>query len=111
MITERLPIFDVKVMAQRANPFSTLAQNEMAKEMFGIGMFNPAVAEQSLAALELMDFEGKDQVKRRIEENSQLYQQVQMMQAQMQKMAMIIDRQNGTTIGEGMMAEGLGGGR
>ena len=109
LMTERLPIFDVQVTAQRANPFSTLAQNEMAKEMFGMGMFNPGLAEQSLAALELMDFEGKDSVKRKIEENGSLMQQMQMMQAQMQKMAMIIDRQNGTTIGEGMMKEGVGG--
>lgn len=110
-MTERLPVFDVKVMAQRANPFSTLAQNEMAKEMFGMGMFRPDLAEQALAALELMDFEGKDQAKKRIEENSMILHQMQMMQQEMQKMAMIIDHQNGTTISEGMMAEGIGGGR
>ena len=45
-----------------------------------------------------MDFEGKELVRRKITQNGTLFQMVQQMQAQMQKMAMIIDAQNGTSV-------------
>lgn len=102
---ERLPIFDIKVVSQKSSPFSTVAQNEMAKELFGMGFFNPQLCDQALAALELMDFEGKELVRQRVSQNGTLYEMVMSLQQQMQKMAMIIDAQNGTSIYDGMAAE------
>lgn len=103
--TQRLPIFDIKVTSQKASPFSTLSQNELAKELFGMGFFNPQLCDQALAALELMDFEGRELVRQRIQQNGGLLETVMQLQAQMQKMAAIIDAQNGTTIGQGMAEE------
>lgn len=95
---ERLPIFDIDVRAKRSNPFSTIAQNERAEKLFGMGFFNPAFADQALSCLEIMDFEGREAVMQRISENGTLYQQVQQLQEQMQQMAAIIDAQNGSSI-------------
>ena len=53
-IFERLPVFDIKVKAQRANPFTTSANNQMMMEMFGAGMFAPQNADAALIALEGM---------------------------------------------------------
>ena len=70
------PVFDIKVRAQKRNAFSTLSQNEMAKEFYSAGFFDPARADQALAALGMMDFEGKAQVQMRISQNGGMYQQL-----------------------------------
>ena len=70
------PVFDIKVRAQKRNAFSTLSQNEMAKEFYSAGFFDPARADQALAALEMMDFESKAQVQMRISQNGGMYQQL-----------------------------------
>ena len=54
------PVFDVKVCAERRNPFSRMSLNETAKELFELGVFSPAKAKEGLIMLELMEFEGKD---------------------------------------------------
>lgn len=59
----RLPVFDYRIGAVRKNPFSRMEQNELAKELYRLGFFSPERAEQSLLALELMDFDGADRVR------------------------------------------------
>lgn len=102
----RVPVFDIKVRAQKSNPFSKIAQNELAKEFYGMGFFNPAMSDQALACMDMMDFEGKDMVMQRVAQNGTLYQMVQQLQQQMLQMAAIIDRQNGTTLSQGLLATG-----
>lgn len=101
----RLPIFDVKVTSQKASPFSTVAQNERAKELYGMGFFRPDMADQALAALDMMDFEGIDEVRQRISQNQTLAQQVQMLQDRCMQLATIVDATQGTSIGQGMLTE------
>lgn len=101
----RTPIFDVKVTSQKSSPFSTVAQNERAKELYGMGFFRPDLADQALAALDMMDFEGIEAVRERIAQNGTLYQQLREMQSEMIKMAAIIDAQNGSTITQGIVKE------
>lgn len=98
----RLPVFDVRVVAQKSSPFSTAAQNERAKELYSMGFFLPQNADQSLAALEMMEFEGIEKVRERVSQNGTLLQMVQQLQQQMMQMATILDTQNGTTIGSSM---------
>lgn len=58
----RRPVFDLKVRAQKRNPFSVAEANERAKEFFALGFFRPERAAEALGALEMMDFEGKEAV-------------------------------------------------
>lgn len=95
----KLPIFDLKVRAQKRSAFSTLAQNEMAKEFFAAGFFNPQLAEQALACIEMMDFEGKAQVEQRIQQNSLMMQQMQMMQQQIAMLTDIVNQTTGDALG------------
>lgn len=107
----RVPIFDIKVTAQKSSPYSTVVENERAKELYGMGFFRPDLADQALAALDMMSFQGKEKVRETIANNGTMYQQLQMMQQQMAQMAAIIDAQNGTTITDNMLASwGQGGG-
>ena len=67
----RKSIFDIAVKTQKKSPYTRLAQNELAKELFRLGFFNPENSVQSLAALEIMDFEGKRAIEEKIREISQ----------------------------------------
>lgn len=75
-IFERMPVFDIKVKAQRTSPFTTAANNQMMMDMFGAGMFAPGNADAALIALEGMTFEGKDNIVKMIQKNQTLEQTV-----------------------------------
>lgn len=64
----RKSVFDIAVKTQKKSPYSRLSQNELAKELFNIGFFNPQNAVQSLSALEIMDFDGKAAIEAKIRE-------------------------------------------
>lgn len=78
----RRPIFDIKIKAQKKNPFSRAEQNERAKELYGLGFFNPEHAQEALLALDMMDFEGIDKIKRQISEGATLMNLLQQSQQQ-----------------------------
>lgn len=98
---ERLPVFDVRVVSQKASPFSVAAQNERAKELYAMGFFLPQNADQSLAALDMMQFEGIEEVRQRIAQNGTMFQMIQQLQMQVAQLGMIVDAQNGTNIAQG----------
>ena len=57
-----MPVFDIKVRPQRSNPMTMLQRNELAKEFYALGFFNPENAEAALRCIEMMEFEGKAQM-------------------------------------------------
>ena len=94
----RKPVFDVIIRPQKRSPYSKLAQNELAKELYQLGFFNPQLADQSLTAMELMDFDGEEKVKDRVQQGMTLMNQLQQMQMMMQKMGMIIYETTGQDV-------------
>ncbi len=66
----RLPLFDIRVEAEKQSPYSRMAQNELALQLYGAGFFAPQNAPAALACLDMMDFDGKDFVLRAIRENA-----------------------------------------
>jgi hypothetical protein len=56
----RHPTFDLKISAQKSNPFSQMAINEMAKELFQMGVFNPERAQEAMILMSILQFEGKE---------------------------------------------------
>lgn len=64
----RVPIFDVKVSAEKMSPFARASQNELAKELFKLGIFDPARYDEAVLCLSMMDFEGKDDVLSKLSE-------------------------------------------
>jgi len=72
----RLPVFDIKVSAQKRNAYTRMAQNELALQFFQNGFFNPALAEQALSCLDMMEFEGKDRILQKISANASMKQQL-----------------------------------
>ena len=82
----RKPVYDIVVKPQKRSPYSKLSQNELAKEMYNMGFFNPQLAEQAMTALELMDFDGIETVKEKVQQGQTLVNMVQQMS---QELAML----------------------
>ena len=78
----RRPLFDLKIKPQKRSPFTVEAQYERAKELYGLGFFNPENAQQSLIALSMMEFEGKEQIMQQIQQGQTLLNVVQQLQMQ-----------------------------
>lgn len=97
----RKPIFDVVIKPQKRSAYSKLSQNELAKEMYNMGFFNPQNAEAALAAIDMMDFDGKQKVRDTVEKGQTLMMQIQEMQQRMAKMSEIIERVTGTKLADG----------
>lgn len=105
----RTPLFDVQVTAQKASAYTKMAQNEMALQFFGAGFFNPQLADQALACLDMMDFNRKDAIMQRIAKNGGLHQQMLQMQRQMLQLAQIVDKQRGSNLADQIAAGVMGG--
>ena len=96
MESTRLPVFDIKVQAQKASPFSTIAQNERAKELYQLGFFRPDNADQSMMALEMMQFEGIETLKQKISQNGTMFQKMQQLTPLVMAIAQELDQVKGT---------------
>lgn len=70
----RKPEFDIKVYAQKRSVYTKVANNEMALQFFQLGFFNPQMAEQALMCLEMMDFDGKDEIMQKVSRNAMIFQ-------------------------------------
>lgn len=75
----RLPQFDIEVSAQKASPYSKMSQNDLAIQFFTAGFFNPQLADQALACMEMMDFDRKEFIMQRIMQTAMQYSQAMMM--------------------------------
>ena len=74
----KVPVFDIKVSAQKANVYTKMQQNELALQLFNAGVFNPELADQALLLLDTMDFDGKDSVSQKVQKNASLYRMMNM---------------------------------
>ena len=81
----RLPVFDIKVSAQKKNVYTKVAQNELAIQFFQLGFFNPQMVDQALMCLEMMDFDDKDAIMQKISQMGTMHQKlIQYMQIALQ---------------------------
>jgi hypothetical protein len=76
----------------------------LALQFYGNGFFNPELADQALACIDMMEFPGKDRVVQKIQANGTMYQAILQMQQQMLQMSQVIDAQNGTKMADQMAA-------
>ena len=102
----RKPVFVIEVSAQKASEYTAMAQNELALQFFQLGFFNPQMVDQALATLDMMDFDGKDSIVQKIQENADLAERL----AQWQQMALAVadryDPSLGQALAEQVLMEG-----
>ena len=72
----RLPIFDIKVSAQKKNVYTKVSQNELALQFFQLGFFNPQMTDQALMCLDLMEFDGRDGIMQKVAQNGTMFQKL-----------------------------------
>lgn len=72
----RLPVFDIKVSAQRKTTYTKVTQNELALQFFQLGFFNPNMTDQALSCLDMMEFDGKDEIMQKIAQNGTIQQKL-----------------------------------
>ena len=105
----RLPLFDIEVTAQKQSPYSKMSQNELALQFYQAGFFNPQMADQALACLDMMDFDRKHFIMQKISQNGTMYQMMMQMQQQMIMLAQMVDASRGSNIAEQLVAQFSGG--
>ena len=91
----RRPVFDIVIKPQKRSPYSKMAQNELAKELYQLGVFNPQMAEQSITLLDMMDFDGLEKVKEKVQQGQTLMNMIQQMQQVMAQQGAIIAQLTG----------------
>lgn len=97
-IGSKEPVFDIKIRPHKKSPFARVTQNSMMQEFYGMGFFAPENATQALACLDGMEFDGKDTLCRKIEQNGTIYtENIQLKQA-MLRLASVIDMEKGTNL-------------
>lgn len=96
--SQYLPEFDIEVAAAKASPYSKSSQNELALQFYQFGFFNPQNTDQSLACLNMMDFDHKSDIIKQIKQNGTLYdalmqaqQQLQQQSQEMEKLKVLCD--------------------
>ena len=72
----RLPVFDIKISAQKKNAYTKLSQNELALQLYRLGFFEPGRVDGALMCLEMMDFEGREALMQKIALNGTVYQKL-----------------------------------
>lgn len=110
----RLPVFDIKVSAQRKNVYTKVSQNELALQFFQYGFFNPQMTDQALMCLDMMEFDGKDGIMQKVARNGTIYQKLQQYMQIALTLAQAVDPAMAETIAQDIMntmggASGAGG--
>lgn len=100
----RLPEFDIDVTSEKANPYKKMEQNELALNFYNLGFFNPQMTDQAIACLEMMDFNGKDELIQKLRLNGTLQQ----MLLQYQQMALQLAQQVNPALAEQIGGQILG---
>ena len=72
----RLPVFDIKVSAQKKNVYTKVSQNELALQFFQLGFFSPQMTDQALMCLDMMEFDGKDTIMQKVSQNGTMFQKL-----------------------------------
>ncbi len=101
------PEFDFEVRTYKSNPYSRAAQNQDAVNFYNMGFFNPQNDIPSLAALNMLEFEGKEKVIDTIQKNGQMNRILTQYMPMMLQAVAAIDRVQGTNNAT-MIASALG---
>ncbi len=103
-VSWRKPVFDIEVSAQKSSEYTRLSQNELALQFYQLGFFDPTRADQALATLDMMDFDGKDEISQKIAQNGTLQQEL----ASWQQMALALAERFDPAMADGLAQQILG---
>ena len=102
----RLPEFDIEITSEKANPYKKMEINDLALSFYRGGFFNPQMTDQALACLNMMDFNGKDEVMSKIRENGTLQEMLLLYQKMALDFAAKLDPALGEQVAQQIMSQG-----
>ena len=102
-----LPVFDVKVSAQKRNAYSRLSQNELAMELYRMGIFDEGKEQEALSCLRMMEFDGRDELIGRITASMGLREKLDELQ-KYKALALAFARRYRPDMAEGLTGESAG---
>lgn len=102
----RVPEFDIEITTEKANPYKKMEINDLALSFYNAGFFNPQMTDQALACLDMMDFNKKEDVMRKISENGTLAQMLVMYQQMALQFAQQIDPRLGEQVANQILSQG-----
>ncbi len=76
----RQPVFDIEVEVQTESQYKKQTYNDLAVQLYQMGVFDPQRADQALMMLGMMDFKGKTEVIRRVAEGKRSYEAMRLAQ-------------------------------
>lgn len=76
IMQQRVPAFDIEVEVQKESQYTIATYNDLAAQLYNMGVFNPQNADQALMMLDMMEFKGKDQLMQKISKNQIMYQKM-----------------------------------
>ena len=91
----REPILDIDVKPQKKSAYSKESQNQTALNLYNMGFFAPNNGDASLACLEMMDFDGVEKIRKRVQQNATLFMQVQQLTMALMQVAPDVAAQMG----------------
>lgn len=101
----RMPVFDIKVGAQKQSAYTSISQNELALQFFQLGFFNPQLTDQAMMCLDIMDFDGKDEVQQKVAQNGTLRQKL----IEYQQLALALAQKYQPELVQGLAQDAMGG--
>ena len=101
----RKPVFDIKVSAQKENAYTKMAQNELALQLLGAGVFNPQMTDQSLLLLSMMDFNKKDELARKVQQQGTMAQMMAMWQQMALELAQKYEPETADKMAAGILGQ------
>lgn len=102
----RIPEFDIDITAEKASPYKKMEQNELALNFYNLGFFNPQMADQAVACLEMMDFNHKEDLINKIQMNGTLQQMLLQYQQIALQLAQQVNPQLAESIGQQILSMG-----
>lgn len=94
----RLPMFDIEVSAQKSSPYNKMNQNELALQFYSYGFFSPQNTDMTLACLNMMDFDHKEDIIKQVQQNGTLYDMVMQLQQENQMLKQLTDLAYGSNL-------------
>lgn len=72
----RMPVFDIKVVPQKSSSYTKMTQNELALQFYQLGFFAENQADQALACMSMMEFDGRDELMQQLANNGTMQREL-----------------------------------
>lgn len=107
-IGDRVPEFDISISTEKANPYTRMEHNELAIQMYNLGVFNPQNTDQALCLLQHMDFDGKEDMIETVSKNASMMHKLLQYQQLCLELLKEVDPAKADLLAQSILSSGQG---